>query len=54
MTNLREMRLGSGSLNGKDYVLMARQYLSAINGGKMPDLLDTWTYIKNERSRAAV
>ncbi len=55
MNNLGQLKLGkSGSLKGRDYVLMINKYLGAINCGQMPDLLDTWTYIRNERGRAAV
>ena len=47
MNSLKEMKLkGSGALNGKEYLLMIRKYLSAINEGQMPNLEDTWTFLK--------
>jgi len=47
MNSLKEMKMnGSGALNGKEYVLMIRKYLNAINDGQMPNLADTWTFIK--------
>ncbi len=32
---------------------MIKKYLSAMNAGQMPDLADTWTYIRAQKARAA-
>jgi len=49
--SLKEVRLNNSSpLKGKDYVLMINKYLSAINCGEMPNLLDTWSYIRQEKA----
>lgn len=44
---------GSAAINGKEYSLMIKKYLNAMNAGQMPDLADTWTYIRAEKARAA-
>ena len=44
---------GSGAISGKEYVMMISKYLRAINEGQMPDLADTWTFIRDEKARAA-
>lgn len=33
---------------------MCKRFLAAINGGAVPNLLDTWGYIKEEKARQAV
>jgi hypothetical protein len=48
------MRLGEVALSGSDYLLMCRKFLAAINTGAVPDLLDTWGYIKEEKARQVV
>jgi hypothetical protein len=44
--SLREVRLGEAALRGSDYLLMCRRFLAAINSGAVPDLKDTWGYIR--------
>lgn len=44
----------SGALNGKEYSLMISKYLTAINAGQVPNLMDTWGFIRSEKARAAV
>ena len=47
MSSLKEMKMnGTEALNGKEYVMMIGKYLNAINEGQMPDLADTWTFIR--------
>lgn len=36
----------SGALTGKEYALMIGKYLMAINAGQLPNLMDTWGFIK--------
>lgn len=31
--------------------MMVKKYLHAINQGKVPNLTDTWTFIKEEKAR---
>jgi hypothetical protein len=33
---------------------MCKKYLNAINNGGIPNLMDTWSYIKEERAREIV
>jgi len=51
MQSLKEMRLGEAALKGGEYILMCKKFLSAINSGAVPDLKDTWGYIKEEKAR---
>lgn len=54
MSSLKEMKMnGTEALNGKEYVMMIGKYLNAINEGQMPDLADTWTFIREQKARAA-
>jgi hypothetical protein len=32
-------------------MLMCKKFLDAINTGAVPDMLDTWGYIKEEKAR---
>jgi hypothetical protein len=51
---LKEVRLGDAALKGSDYLLMCRRFLTAINSGAVPDLKDTWGYIREEKARQVV
>lgn len=45
--SLKDIKLNNSiSLKGSDYMLMCKKFLDAINNGAVPDLLDTWGYIK--------
>lgn len=48
------MRLGEAALKGGEYILMCKRFLSAINSGAVPDLKDTWGYIREEKAREVV
>jgi hypothetical protein len=49
--SLKEVKLNNSTpLRGKDYILMINRYLSALNCGEMPNLLDTWSYIRQEKA----
>ena len=41
-------------LNGETYCNMIVSYVKAINEGKIPNLNDTWTFIRQERARKVV
>jgi len=41
----------SGPLNGGEYTIMIKKYLTAINAGQVPNLTDTWTFIRTEKAR---
>jgi len=41
----------SGPLNGGEYTIMIKKYLTAINAGQVPNLTDTWTFIRIEKAR---
>lgn len=45
------MRMGEVALKGSDYLLMCKRFLSAINTGAVPNLMDTWGYIREEKAR---
>lgn len=49
--NLHEVRLSNSCLNGSEYLMMIQKYLIAINEGKVPNITDTWTFIKEEKTR---
>jgi len=50
--SLKEVKLNNSlPLKGKDYILMVNRYLNAINCGEMPNLQDTWTFIREEKAR---
>lgn len=34
--------------------MVVHKYLAAINTGAVPDMVDTWTFIKEEKSRMAM
>ncbi len=44
--NLHEVKLSNSALKGNEYVMMVKNYLHAINEGKVPNITDTWTFIK--------
>jgi hypothetical protein len=41
----------SGPLSGSEYTIMVKKYLTAINAGQVPNLSDTWTFIRTEKAR---
>lgn len=49
--NLHEVSLSESALKGGEYVMMVKKYLAAINEGKVPNIGDTWTFIKEEKAR---
>lgn len=50
--SLKEVKLNNSTpLRGSDYMLMCKKFLDAINTGAVPDMLDTWGYIKEEKAR---
>jgi hypothetical protein len=34
--------------------MVVQKYLAAINTGAVPDMVDTWTFIKEEKGRRAM
>jgi hypothetical protein len=34
--------------------MVVQKYLYAINTGAVPNMVDTWTFIKEEKSREAI
>ncbi len=47
LASLKEMKLNnSGPITGKEYSIMIGKYLTAINAGQVPNLMDTWGFIK--------
>ena len=34
--------------------MVVKKYLSAINNGAVPNIIDTWTFIKDEKRREAI
>ena len=46
MDSLKDFKMNNAALTGKQYVMMIKRYLQAINNNALPDLLDTWGYIK--------
>jgi hypothetical protein len=49
--NLHDVKLSNSALTGNEYVIMVKRYLSAINEGKVPNINDTWSFIKEEKAR---
>ena len=49
--NLQDVQLSNSALTGSQYVIMVKRYLKAINEGKVPNINDTWTFIKEEKAR---
>jgi hypothetical protein len=43
----------SGALTGREYAMMVKKYVGAINAGQVPNLMDTWSFIRAEKSRIA-
>ena len=41
-------------LTGKEYAMVVKKYLTAINNGAVPNIVDTWTFIKEEKRREAI
>ena len=41
-------------LNGEAYCNMIVSYVKAINEGKIPNLNDTWTFIRQEKARKTI
>ena len=37
-------------LTGKEYAMVVKKYLTAINNGAVPNIVDTWTFIKEEKT----
>lgn len=55
-STLKEFKLTSAKNNitGREYVLVVQKYLNAINTGAVPNMVDTWTFIKEEKCREAL
>ena len=34
--------------------MVVQKYIAAINSGAVPNMVDTWTFIKEEKSREAL
>ena len=52
---LKEFKLSSKTkLTGKDYAIVVDRYVAAINDGAVPNMVDTWTFIKEEKCRKAI
>jgi hypothetical protein len=50
-SNLHPIKLSNSDLKGNEYLMMVQRYLHAINEGKVPNIMDTWTFIKDEKAR---
>ena len=52
---MKSFRLnGKDEIKGRDYAMVIKKYLTAINQGVIPNIVDTWTFIKEEKRREAV
>jgi hypothetical protein len=46
-STLKQFKLNDKSnLKGPEYIMMTKKYITAINDGKVPNMTDTWTFIK--------
>jgi hypothetical protein len=46
-STLKQFKLnGCSNLKGPEYIMMTKKYIVAINDGKVPNMTDTWTFIK--------
>ena len=45
-SNLNDVKLSGSALKGSEYVIMVKRYLTAINEGRVPNINDTWSFIK--------
>jgi len=46
-STLKQFKLNNCSnFKGSEYILMTKKYIEAINDGKVPNMTDTWTFIK--------
>jgi hypothetical protein len=36
----------ANNITGKEYLMVVQKYLAAINAGVVPNMVDTWTFIK--------
>ena len=53
-TGVKAKTLNHQKLNGETYCTMINSYVNAINAGQVPNLTDTWTMIRAEKSRRAL
>ena len=54
-SHLKSFKLnGKDEIKGKEYILVVKKYLAAINNGAVPNIIDIWTFIKEEKRREAI
>ena len=53
-TAIKAKTLNHQKLNGETYCTMISSYVNAINAGQVPNLMDTWSLIRAEKSRRAL
>lgn len=55
-STLKQFKLTSNvnNITGREYVMVVQKYISAINSGAVPSMIDTWTFIKEQKCREAM